>query len=36
LSDIMRGRRTLAQFDGQQWLGMGDMISLEDLRIIAD
>ncbi len=26
----------LAQFDGKQWVGMGEMISLEDLKITAD
>jgi len=26
----------LAQFDGKQWGGMGEMISLEDLKIVSD
>lgn len=26
----------LAQFDGKQWVGMGEMISLEDLKIVSD
>jgi ABC-type branched-subunit amino acid transport system substrate-binding protein len=26
----------LAQFDGKQWVGMGEMISLEDLKILSD
>jgi len=26
----------LTQFDGKQWVGMGDMISLEDLKILSD
>jgi branched-chain amino acid transport system substrate-binding protein len=26
----------LAQFDGQKWVGMGEMISLEDLKITSD
>jgi branched-chain amino acid transport system substrate-binding protein len=26
----------LAQFDGKQWVGMGEMISLEDLKIVTE
>ena len=26
----------LAQFDGKQWVGMGEMISLEDLKILSE
>jgi branched-chain amino acid transport system substrate-binding protein len=26
----------LAQFDGKQWAGMGEMISLEDLKIVSE
>jgi hypothetical protein len=26
----------LAQFDGKQWVGMGEMISLEDLKITSE